>query len=128
MGDIRYFIRDYVNSKRAPDRKSQLFIHEENSDSAQKHAQYILDEMLKWGRHRFWEIQHFNPFCHGEYNSENIGPSEGTASLEEHIVGIISDFDKDHWNNMMNPAWTHIGADAAYDNAAGLLILVQRFC
>ncbi|MFH0831893.1 MAG: CAP domain-containing protein [archaeon] len=127
MGDIRYFILSHTNFKRGECKRHPLFIHERNSDAAQKHAQYVLEEMQKWGEHRIWEIKHSNPFFSGEYASENMGYSKGSDSLEGHISGIISSFDESHWNNMINPAWAHIGAEIAYNPESGLLVLVQRF-
>lgn len=136
MGEIRYYILRRVNEIRAACGRHALFIHEENSNAAQKHAQYVLEEMLKWGDHRFWEIMHFNPYCYGEYTTEHMGRSEGFGgiSLEEQIEGIFSGFKEEaergkkpnHWDNMLGN-WQHMGADIAYDSATKMLVLAQRF-
>lgn len=131
MGEIRYFILQRVNEIRGNYGRSPLQMHEENSNGAQKHAQYVLEEMLKWGEHRFHEIIHFNPFYYGEYSSENMGWSKGNASLEQHINGILERFEKKrfegrHFDNMLN-SWSYMGVDVGYDSQSGLLVLVQRF-
>ncbi len=131
MGGIRYFILERVNKVREAYGRSPLCIHEENSDAAQRHAQYVLEEMLKWGRHRFNEIGHTNPFYHGEYFAENIGLSEGNVLLEGHANSIINQFcnergEGSHFGNILN-SWHYMGSDVAYDKSSGLVVLVQRF-
>ena len=133
MGEIRYHILHRVNQIRSKYGKNELHIHEVNSDAAQKHAQYILEEMIKQGNQRFQEIGHHNPYCYGEYNAENMGefsfPEEMSSSLErmidcmllymmrdgrEHLTNIIGDFN-------------HLGAEVAVSNEPKLIVLVQRF-
>lgn len=131
MGKIRYFILDRVNEIRRGYCRNPLYIHEEMSDSAQGHAQYVLEEMLKWGGHRYDEIKHFNPYKHGEYARENMGFSGGDFSLEQHINRILKDFEDKrfetgHFDNMLN-SWEYIGTDVAYDASGGSVVLVQRF-
>lgn len=130
MGDIRYFILDRVNGIRDVHNRARLAVHEENSNASQKHAQYILEEMLRYGLHRFVEIGHFNPYRHGEYIAENIAFSFNHDSpIGRNIEGMLRSFENErgmHWQNILGP-FNHLGTDIAYDGGAGLLVLVQRF-
>ena len=131
VGEIRYHIAERVNAIRELNQRTALYIHEGNSDAVQRHAQHVLEEMLKHGLDKFDEINHLNPFYHGEYKSENIGISRGDVTLKEHVERIILSFEhedgKTHWDNMIDEAWHHVGTDVAYDNNRNWLVLVQRF-
>ena len=62
MGNIRYLIKDAINEIRKDKNSQFVNINEGESDFAQRHAQYVSDEMGKWGNHRFYEIEHNNPY------------------------------------------------------------------
>ncbi len=129
MVEIRYFILSRVNEIRKNYGRNPLHVHEEMSDSAQRHAQFILEEMLKGNNHLFGSVCHHNLFYHGEYSTENTGFSEGNLSLERHIESVLGYFyvnrmDRGHFDNMLN-SWKNIGTDISY--AYEKVILVQRF-
>ena len=132
MGDIRYLIKDVINEVRKD--KNSLFvnINEGESDFAQRHAQYVSDEMVKWGNHRFYEIEHKNPYKqymeimnHGFFKDTNT-----EWAVRQCLYGFFS---SDGHRKMLSGEagetknCREIAAEIAHQPPSGLVVLVIRF-
>lgn len=125
--EIRDCILWQVNQIRGREGKSPLFLHEELSYNAQKHAQWLLDSGLWKKPDLSDEEAHYNPFRRQNEYAENFAAWWWDGDTLEGIIGKMINRLKDsagHHSNMTGN-FTYLGAEIAC-NSEGV-VLIQRF-